>query len=63
MPRGIRLFGWGFVAGACGLVVIATLTQRGLHVNPHLLMGLFFGALHLAYGAYLYLTETGSHAA
>ena len=27
------------------------------------LMGFFFGVLHLAYGAYLYLTEKGKNAA
>jgi hypothetical protein len=32
-------------------------------VNPHWLMGFFFGVLHLAYGAYLYLTEKGKNAA
>jgi hypothetical protein len=26
-------------------------------------MGFFFGVLHLAYGAYLYLTEKGKNAA
>ena len=33
------------------------------HFNPHWLMGFFFGVLHLAYGAYLYLTEKGKRAA
>ena len=26
-------------------------------INVHLVMGFFFGFLHLAYGVYLYLTE------
>ncbi|MCX6544640.1 MAG: hypothetical protein NTV05_09530 [Acidobacteria bacterium] len=63
MPRGIRLFGWVFVAGACGLVCATALARQDLHVNPNLLMGLFFGVLHLAYGAYLHLSEKATNAA
>jgi hypothetical protein len=61
MPRGIRLFGWGFVIIGCGLLAI--LNQRSYAAgmpplpNAHLLMGGTFGGLHLAYGAYLWLTE------
>lgn len=62
MPRGIKLFGWAFVGGSCGLLSATALAQGRLHLNPHLLMGVFFGALHLAYGAYLYLTEKGKNA-
>jgi hypothetical protein len=36
---------------------------EGFDFNTHLLMGFFFGVLHLAYGAYLYLTERGKNAA
>jgi hypothetical protein len=68
MPRGIRLFGWLFIVGSCGLLVCAILFDViynviGFDVNPHWLMGFFFGMLHLAYGAYLYLTEKGKPAA
>jgi len=35
----------------------------GFHYNAHWLMGFFFGFLHLAYGAYLYLTEKRKNAA
>jgi hypothetical protein len=63
MARGIKLFGWVCVAGACGLLSVAALAREDLHLNAHLLMGLFFGALHLAYGAYLYLTNKESNAA
>ena len=31
--------------------------DRIIFSSPHWLMGFFFGVLHLAYGAYLYLTE------
>jgi hypothetical protein len=55
---------WGvLVAGACGLLCATVLAQKSLPLNPHLLMGFFFGALHLAYGVYLHLTEKGKNAA
>jgi hypothetical protein len=54
MPRGIRLFGWIFLAVGLLLYFIE---PRSLAISPHLLMGLIFGASHLAYGIYLYLTE------
>lgn len=58
MPRGMKLFGWA-------IIVLAGLTLPVIPMfetdpNPqldHLLMGFFFGVLHLAYGGYLYLTE------
>jgi hypothetical protein len=57
MPRGIKLFGWFFIAGGC--VLFYALMADLLHgkSSAHWLMGFFFGGLHLAYGAYLYLTE------
>jgi hypothetical protein len=57
MPRGIKLFGWVFIIGSCGLLSALVLGWQHFALNPHLLMGFFFGLLHLAYGAYLYLTE------
>ncbi len=63
MPRGVRWLGWLFIAGALLIGVFAPSRSAGLQYNPHLLMGLFFGVLHLAYGAYLYLTEKGKNAA
>jgi len=60
MPRGVRLFGWGFLVA--GLILLGwMLTQSFLNVAavylPHLLMGVIFGGSHLAYGIYLYFTE------
>jgi len=55
MPRGIRLFGWCFLLVG-GLTLLGTLSGQ-IRCPPHLLMGLFFGVLHLAYGVYLYFTE------
>ncbi len=61
-PRGVRWLGWVFIAGACVLVFLHQAAD-GLQYNSHLIMGFFFGVLHLAYGAYLYLTEKGKNAA
>ena len=64
MTRGIRLFGWIFIIGAIGIVVQRMLANSNLHSQtPNLVMGIFFGVLHLAYGAYLYLTEKRKTAA
>ena len=58
MPRGIRFFGWCFIAAACGLFYgfLAGFIPDD-RFSAHWLMGFFFGALHLAYGGYLCLTE------
>jgi hypothetical protein len=56
MPRGMKLFGWLFVLGGCGLFALGIPDlPRATYI--HGVMGLFFGALHLAYGVYLYFTE------
>ena len=57
MPRGIKLFGWMFILGGCGLFAlgIPELPRRPLYA--HGVMGVFFGVLHLAYGIYLSCTE------
>lgn len=61
MPRGIRLFGWGFVAVGC--VCVAVLSARSYAsgmpdlVQAHWLMGGVFGGFHLAYGLYLLQTR------
>lgn len=56
MPRGMKLFGWLFIAG--GAVLFWTTFQQTPSCRlAHALMGFFFGALHLAYGGYLYFTE------
>jgi hypothetical protein len=55
MPRGMKIFGWGFVVAGCALLAIPT----GLRPFDfgYGVMGFFFGLLHLAYGTYLYFTE------
>ena len=58
MPRGMKLFGWVFIAFGC--LMAATLVFIP-DVPPlrfaHVLMGVFFGGLHLVYGFYLSFTE------
>lgn len=58
MPRGIKLLGWLFI-------IAGTLLLLGLLAQPappefrfaHVVMGIAFGGLHLAYGIYLHFTE------
>ena len=57
MPRGVRWFGWIFIGLSGGTLCYLTVARPDFDVSGHLLMGFFFGVLHLAYGAYLYLTE------
>ena len=62
MPRGIKLFGWAFILGGCGLFALG-LPDLPRPLYGHGVMGFFFGVLHLAYGVYLYFTEKGKNAA
>lgn len=57
LPRGMKLFGWGFVLGGCALFAMGVPNWASRITYSHGLMGLFFGVLHLAYGTYLYFTE------
>lgn len=63
MPRGMKWFGWIYVVLACGILCFLALTRLELKISAHWLMGFFFGILHLAYGAYLYLTENRKNVA
>lgn len=63
MPRGIRFFGCLFIACSCALSCGFIADWINLSFNSYWLMGFFFGALHLIYGAYLYLTEKGKNVA
>jgi hypothetical protein len=63
MPRGVKLFGWIYIGLACGSLFFLGMVRPEVELNAHWLMGFFFGVLHLAYGAYLYLTEKGKNAA
>jgi hypothetical protein len=59
MPRGMKLFGWILIllsaAGSAGLAMYEP-AVAGARL-AHAVMGGVFGVLHLAYGAYLYITE------
>jgi len=57
MPRGMKIFGWAFVVGGCGLYAVGIPDWVDRLTYGHGIMGLFFGLLHLAYGVYLYFTE------
>jgi hypothetical protein len=63
MPRGVKLFGWIYIGLASGSLFFLGMVRPEVELNAHWLMGFFFGVLHLAYGAYLYLTEKGKNAA
>lgn len=63
MPRGMKWFGWIYIGLACVSLILLGITRPDAELSAHWLMGLFFGVLHLAYGAYLYLTEKGKNAA
>lgn len=58
MPRGMKLFGWGFIVMGCVLAVWFGVNgaPAGLAL-AHWVMGATFGGLHVAYGVYLYFTE------
>lgn len=58
MPRGMRLFGWIYIAGATLLLVMLFITETELTFPlGSMLMGSFFGVLQVAYGFYLRATE------
>jgi hypothetical protein len=63
MPRGIRLFGWVFIAMGMFLAAgILFADQWVVILSPHLVMAWAFGGFHLGYGVYLYITERGKNA-
>ena len=58
VPRGFRLLGWFFILCACG--VFCTLFLPAPQRNAaaaNIVMGVFFGLVHLVYGTCLYFTE------
>lgn len=63
MPRGMKLFGWGFVATGSALFFWLSAAPAWQTAEAgHYVMGIHFGVLHLAYGAYLYVTESRKQA-
>lgn len=60
-PRGIRFLGWLFILGGCSLTLSSlSVGVRLAYVQSHLIMGLFFGGLQLAYGIYIHFTDSPS---
>ena len=66
MPRGIRLFGWAFVACGIAAAFATSAMQHARQIPPihhgSIVMAAVFGFLHLAYGIYLRRTETPEEA-
>jgi hypothetical protein len=58
MPRGFKLFGWGFIVAGCSWVLAAPPSLSGANWA----MGVFFGGAHAAYGMYLCFTEKRGNA-
>ena len=57
-PRGIRMLGWLFILGGCSLTLSSlSVGARLAYTQSHLIMGIFFGGLQLAYGIYLHFTD------
>ncbi len=63
MQRGIRLFGWIFVAAGCAVSICGLVfPQLQTMTAAHIVMGIFFGLAHLACGGYFYCTEKRKNA-
>jgi hypothetical protein len=58
MPRGFKLFGWGFIIAGCAFGIAALfLTGQPSLTGANWAMGALFGGSHWAYAIYLYFTE------
>jgi hypothetical protein len=61
MARSVKWLGWIFIVGAMGILLFVFLTNGTVRpAAAGLIMGAFFGGLHLAYGISLYFTEKKS---
>ena len=58
MPRGFKLFGWGYIVAGCVWMWAAPSSSLGANWA----MGVFFGGAHAAYGLYLCFTEKRGNA-
>jgi len=58
MPRGFKLFGWGFIVAGCAWMWAAPASLSAANWA----MGVFFGGAHAAYGLYLCFTEKRGNA-
>ena len=58
MPRGMKLLAWVFLLGAGSLLLSSLGVQTRVPIQMgHVIMGVFFGGLHLLYGVYLLMTD------
>ena len=56
-PPRLRVMGWIFIVGGAAGLVLGRLTLASqLELWAHVIMGVFFGLLHLSVGVYLYAT-------
>ena len=70
VSRGVRLLGWSFIIASIVIGHMHLYTSMGLGVDgkpsfwlqPHAMMGLTFGGLHLLASLYLYVTEKRKNA-
>ena len=63
MVRGIKWLGWIFIFAGAGLMASQTLNTRHVYPGGNIEMAATFGAVHIAYGIYLYFTERRKNAA
>jgi len=63
MSRSVRWFGWLYIILSTSILCFFIFINPANNISAHWFMGFFFGVLHLAYAAYLYLTEKGKNAA
>lgn len=58
VPRGIRLLGWFFILCALGTFCLLFRPDSPSNAaTANMVMGVFFGIVHLVYGTYLHFTE------
>lgn len=63
-PRGIRLLGWFFILSACGVFcLLLGPDQQHSAATANIVMGVFFGVVHLVCGACFYIAEKQKDAA
>jgi hypothetical protein len=61
-PRPLRWLGWSLIVlGVAGFVIAMPRDEARLVTISHLLMGGYFGLLHLGWGIYLRFTETAAN--
>ena len=70
VSRGVTLLGWSFISASAVIwvmflstpITVDSVSEPSIWLQPHTLMGLTFGGLHLLAGLYLYATEKRKNA-